>query len=154
MDGEQIHTILMNDPMTSVRFRGVFARDTIPNLEKNQGIIINTDESSLPGTHWLAIYKNEDDELEFFDSFGRSPYFYGFDLYNLFDVKKVCWNSVKFQSITSNVCGAYCIFFLYKRCRNVSMLSILRRLNVNKRNDFVMYQFVKKKFGVRFALIQ
>lgn len=151
MDGESIHNILSKNPVTSFNFKGVYSVDTIPSLGENQAIIVNTDESTKPGSHWLAFHMDGRKKLEFFDSYGNSPDFYGLNVYDLFDISDVCWNCVTFQSLTSNVCGAYCIYYIYKRCQKMSMVSILKKLNVTEKNDFRMYQFVKKKFGVRFA---
>ena len=45
----------------------------IPNIKKDeiQYYIINTDDSSSPGTHWLALISNKGDTIVY-DSFGRN----------------------------------------------------------------------------------
>ncbi|GFW14385.1 uncharacterized protein TNCV_3327981 [Trichonephila clavipes] len=53
---------------------GVYSRDTLPPLQENMCAIVNSDDSSQPGTHWLALFVNDKRELEFYDSFGQPPY--------------------------------------------------------------------------------
>ena len=53
------------------RFVGVFASDEIPNLHKGQSAIINIDDSSEPGSHWIAVINHQDIGIVVYDSFGR-----------------------------------------------------------------------------------
>ena len=51
------------------RFNGVCSRDNLPNKIKDGAYVINLDEHSDIGTHWIALYlKNYD--ITYFDSFG------------------------------------------------------------------------------------
>jgi hypothetical protein len=39
-------------------FRGVYMKDQLPNkIQKNESMIINLDNSSGPGTHWVCSKK-------------------------------------------------------------------------------------------------
>lgn len=146
MDALQLSHILSHDTSTSPFFKGVYARDTLPPLQINSCAIVNADDSSSPGSHWLALFLKTQKIVEFFDSYGNSPDFYGIDTSYY---SKIEWNSIVFQSPTSNVCGQYCIYFLYKRCQGHSMYSIVDVLYQKRKTDFQIYQFVKKKYGVR-----
>ena len=53
------------------RFVGVYSSDDIPNLNKGQSAIINIDDSSEPGSHWIAIINHPDVGVVIYDSFGR-----------------------------------------------------------------------------------
>ena len=143
MDGHTIQDILSRE--AAPIFQGVYAADKIPPLRMGSAIIVNTDKSTEPGMHWLALYQDRE-ALEFFDSYGQSPDFYGFSFTN------VKWNNIPLQSITSNVCGAYCIYYILKRCQGYSMYSIIEKLC--NMSDFMMYQFVKKTYGVRMIFKQ
>ncbi|GFY35759.1 hypothetical protein TNCV_4841361 [Trichonephila clavipes] len=55
-------------------FQGVYSRDTLPPLEENMCAIVNSDDSSQPGTHWLALFVNDKRELEFYDSLDNLLY--------------------------------------------------------------------------------
>ena len=56
-----------------LRFNGVFSRDNLPERSsteiKDGAYIINLDEYSDIGTHWVALYANNDD-VTYFDCFG------------------------------------------------------------------------------------
>ena len=50
------------------RFNGVYSRDNLTKI-KDRAYIINLDEYSDIGTHWVALYVHNDD-VTYFDSFG------------------------------------------------------------------------------------
>ena len=149
MNSSQIYKILSRDPDSARYFAGVFPSDKIPEIQSFPStIVLNTDKHDKKGTHWLAVYMQDRKNLEFFDSFGLPPETYGEDIARF--VKKyprIRCNNTRLQSITSNVCGQYCIFFIVKRCQGLCMTSIVNVLS-RKKNDFRMFQFVKKRYGV------
>ena len=51
------------------RFHGVYSRDNLPNKIKDGARVINLDEYSDIGTHWIAFYVKNND-ITYFDSFG------------------------------------------------------------------------------------
>ena len=51
------------------RFNGVFSRNNLPKTIKDGAYIINLDEYADVGTHWIALFCNEN-EIVYFDSFG------------------------------------------------------------------------------------
>ena len=51
------------------RFNGVYSRDNLPNKIKDGAYLINLDEYSDIGTHWIALYVQNNDII-YFDSFG------------------------------------------------------------------------------------
>ncbi|GFX34742.1 hypothetical protein TNCV_2514581 [Trichonephila clavipes] len=99
MDGTQMYTVLSQEKTTSPYFQGVYSRDTLPPLQENMRAIVNSDDSSQPGTHWLALFVNDKRKLEFYTSFGQPPVFYNISTTTYLDV---LWNSKVFQSPTSN----------------------------------------------------
>ena len=51
------------------KFNGVYSRDNLPKIIKNAAYVINLDEYTDVGTHWIALcVKNN--EVIYFDSFG------------------------------------------------------------------------------------
>ena len=50
------------------RFNGVYSRDNLPKI-KDGAYVINLDEYSDIGTHWIALYIQNND-VTYFDSFG------------------------------------------------------------------------------------
>ena len=50
------------------RFNGVYSRDNLPKI-KDGVYVINLDEYSDIGTHWVALYV-QNNNVTYFDSFG------------------------------------------------------------------------------------
>ena len=52
-------------------FRGVFMRDTLPNIPyKKECGIVNLNTSSEPGSHWVCYYKDDSKRI-YFDSYAQ-----------------------------------------------------------------------------------
>ena len=60
----EIQKYYQNEP----KFNGVYSRDNLPKI-KDGAYVINLDEYSDIGTHWVALYVHNDD-VTYFDSFG------------------------------------------------------------------------------------
>ena len=60
----EIQKYYQNEP----RFNGVYSRDNLPKI-KDGAYVINLDEYSNIGTHWVALYIHNND-VTYFDSFG------------------------------------------------------------------------------------
>ena len=60
----EIQKYYKNEP----RFNGVYSRDNLPKI-KDGAYVINLDEYSDIGTHWVALYVQNNDVI-YFDSFG------------------------------------------------------------------------------------
>ena len=60
----EIHNYYQNDP----RFNGVYSRDNLIKI-KHGAYVINLDEYSDIGTHWVVLYAHNNC-VTYFDSFG------------------------------------------------------------------------------------
>lgn len=105
-----------------IKLGGVFSKDKIPiRLPSNAGYIINLENSvdsqggQLPGSHWVAFWlepKNTTKSEAFYmDPFGFQP---------PIEVEKILskygsyyMNCTQIQSLSSGICGYYCIYFIY-----------------------------------------
>ena len=148
MNTLQIKRALERNRFTKKNFCGVFAADMLPKSVDAFpcGFIANTDPSTKPGTHWVAFYFPSGEKGEFFDSYGYPPEHYGesFKLYNI-----ETWNNRKIQNSWSEVCGQYCIFYLYQKSRGYSMSEIVNMFTNNTDlNDCNVACYVKKHFNV------
>ena len=104
-----------------VHWLGVFTRDQLPDLHHMQrpfAVGFNTDPNNKPGQHWLSIFGPNEGPLEFFDTFGMPPSYYG--LTSLFT-----YSLISFQSYSSDLCGYYTLYFIYHRSRNISFIKII-----------------------------
>ena len=104
------------------KFKGVFAVDRCPKPEKlprTFSLVVNLSEAHLPGSHFVAVYADEDDYLWYFDSFAFPPPVYNRHLM-LFLAKWIRKNRIihvmkwRIQSYESLFCGwfaaSFCLF--------------------------------------------
>ena len=62
MNTFQLAQVLTKDPFTKGSFAGVYACDQLSSIEISKylkSLVVNTDPIELPGTHWIAIYFNQ-----------------------------------------------------------------------------------------------
>ena len=129
MNTSQLQCMLACDPVLRDGVLGVFAADQLPTRVPSTpcGCIVNTDNSSQPGTHWLALFI-QTDTVECFDSYGQPPGSYNPLLTRWIQqqhVRNVRVNSTRLQSDFSNVCGLYCVYFLHERLLGQNMDQIV-----------------------------
>ena len=96
-------------------FKGVFVADCMPWSKMSTGsewsIILNTNPSSQPGEHWVAVANKPDRRgCWFFDSYGLKPTCYRPLLWRR--LKACRANTEDYQHDQSTVCGDYALFFL------------------------------------------
>ena len=91
------------------RFNGVYSRDNLPNKIKDGAYVINLDEYSDIGTHWIALHVKSND----------ITYFYSFGVENIpkeikafIKNKNVETNIFRIQAYDSIMCGYFCIGFI------------------------------------------
>ena len=146
MNTIQIDNILFGDKICGPIFNGTHAIDALPTFGYGC-YVINLAPSSHPGTHWVAVFCDTVGRVEYFDSAGRGAP-------NSFikwwgPHRDFITNPYTLQHSTSDVCGQYTIFYLIHRCRGTTMRTILYSFTSNKnRNDRMVYDFVRRKYGV------
>lgn len=153
MNARKIKTILESNPKTKTQFENIYGVTSILYLENGQGIIVNTAEAPTREQdgnicrpvfgHWVLFYKIND-VLEFFDPLGKTPKYWSkyLDIYVKNEPTYVlAAGNEHLQSANSQLCGEYCIYYLYMRCCNESMENIIKGLrsitNNNIRDMFV-----------------
>lgn len=144
MDTRDIERFINRDRVCRATFQGVFSSDTLPRNPRL--LICNTDPSSEPGQHWIAIHVDEYGRGEYFDSFGRPP---SFNFRRYMDTHcghRWTYNKRQLQSIISSFCGYYCCFYCLLRSRGVNMNRMLNHFtNDTAFNDFIVHGFVCNK---------
>ena len=131
--------------ITKKEFIGVFPSCEIPKSEmKRYFFITNSDTHDEPGSHWTA-WMVENDKVEFFDSFGRSPVNYQMSHYYKHYVlgKKVSYSSLRVQNFSSKTCGYFCVFYVYLRCLGFDYEFIVRELGNLDNNDEIVVEFYR-----------
>lgn len=150
----QIDELMINH----ANYCGTFASDEtdrlLDTIFKNGlqkfGAIINMDKSTLPGSHWVALYGDlvNEKEVNYYDSLaGKIPPFIKSFFLKLIQRAQVPYllklknNLCRDQRINSNTCGLHSVEFLQQRLmghpfRECSGYDILKQ-----------EQKIKKKFG-------
>ena len=159
MNTRQIAAVLKRDPITKPIFQGVFPSDQLPNKIKRYpaAFVANVDPKGRPGSHWCAFYFTQEEEGEFFDSYGLKPQAYSQHFLHFLEMNSRHWtyNHQDLQSLNSNVCGHYCLYYVINRCRNVSVKTIVNRFGKNTRkNDHLVYHFITKYFGYLYKYLR
>jgi len=142
-----IEDILEKDPITKDIFKGVYARDELPNPIKSYPncFIFNNKPRSNAGEHWLAVFFNSDKTCYFFDSYGMNPSFYGLTNYLKSNCKKINYNQKRLQG-DSDLCGFYCIAFLYFKSRNkLKEFFDIFSNNLLKNDNFIFSNIILNK---------
>lgn len=147
MDTVQIIKCMKNNIATKKYFKGVFASDKLPTmkLKKPACLIINTDPSTKPGMHWVAIFLPHRGLAEYFDSFGLRPKLKTIlkCLSNNGNAHTYTYNKKQLQNIFSVVCGNYCCEYLLHRCQGKSKNIFFKKFSSDTTNNdkLVMNQF-------------
>lgn len=136
---------------TEEEFLGVFASDTLPKtvgpLFNYSSLIVNTDTSNLPGTHWVGIISRED-EAYYFDPFGYAP---PLNIAKWLNKHYSNWthNERQVQPITSKACGYFCLHFLYvsqqSYFNNIALHLIINHVYPKSLN-FNQYELIVNNF--------
>ena len=95
------------------KFNGVYSRDNLPDKTNDAAYVINIDEYSDIGTHWIALYALNNNAT-YFASFGvehiprEIQKFTERSLIN----KSTTTNIYRIQAYDSVMCGYFCIGFI------------------------------------------
>lgn len=132
-----MNTKEINDQLKSMKcFIGTYPIDKLPKKYINQrplGLIINLDQSYLPGSHWIALFIDDNNIAWYFDSYGRdinSKYIHEFLVSN--KVSILFHNRKKLQGDLSQVCGPYCIYFIKMMCSSFEPEEFIQMFSKNK----------------------
>ena len=121
----KINEILNDDK----NYIATFNKSNVPILKNNESTIVNLVDLNERGTHWIAM-KFIDNKLFYFDSYGIP--FIPDIIKKQYD--KIITNIYRIQSINSNECRKFCIFFI--------------KANIQNESDYIKFllQFHKNNF--------
>ena len=119
------------------RFNGVFSRDNLPNKIKHGAYIINLDEYSDIGTHWVALYVKNND-ITYFDSFGveHIPK----EIKEFIKNKNIKTNIFRIEAYDSIICRYFCIGFINFMFKGKTFTEFTNLFSPNdfKKNDGII----------------
>ena len=130
-------------------FCGVFGLDELKQIDKHRKglVIFNTQPTTLPGQHWIALSITVD-TIFYFDSLNSG--FHSNECVAKFLIKmnkKVILNNIQIQPDVSNLCGVHCIVFCHIMSKNntlpvfQSFMKRLSQLDVFKREQLSLLYF-------------
>jgi hypothetical protein len=133
---------LQRDHKTRAVYGGVLPVDRLPTYQLRRTprlYIINTDDSSGPGEHWILVYFKNSRGI-YFDS-------YGFDVQDSRIKNFLAKNSISYiynsrhlQGALSQTCGYYCLYVARRLARGYSLSRILQDFRTfnNYYNDMLV----------------
>ena len=153
----QLRDMLINFGVNN--FKGCYFKDEIVNIEPSSSYIFNLESqfdeygNQNNGTHWVAIVTNNFNKAIYFDPFGQPApkslikYLKNYD-YGM--------TNKHIQSITSDLCGYFCVGFIYfvtrhsKRTKKLikdtsiflGLFEDLHKVKSNK-NEYILSMFFK-----------
>ena len=132
----EIQKYYQNEP----RFNGVYSRDNLPKI-KDGAYVINLDEYSDIGTHWVALWVNNNN-VTYFDSFGveHIPK----EIKTFINNKNIKTNIFRIQAYDSIMCGYFCIGFIDFMLARKTLTEFTNLFSPNKfkKNDDIILNYV------------
>ena len=122
------------------RFNGVCSRDNLPKI-KDGAYVINLDEYTDIGTHWVALYVHNNN-VTYFDSFGveHIPKEIIKFINRPSQNKNIMTNIFRIQAYDSIMCGYFCIGFIDFMLAGKSLTEFTNLFSPNnfKKNDGII----------------
>ena len=131
-----------------LRFNGVSSRDNLLKI-KDGAYVINLDEYSDIGTHWVALYVNNN--VTYFDSFGvehiskEIKVFINHPLSSPLQNKNIKTNIFTIQAYDSIMCWYFCIGFVDFMLKGKTLTeytNLFSPNNFKKSDDIILNYFV------------
>ena len=140
----QIEHLLKKSLKNKTIFKKVCALDQLEKPTFPSAYVINSDPSSEPGEHWVAVYFDKRGRGEYFDSYGLPRTLIDLDSYmDAYSLSGWIYNRKTLQAYFSSFCGRYCVYFILFRCRGVPLHAIVSDFMSNlTENDRSISRFI------------
>ena len=141
----EIQKYYQNEP----KFNGVYSGDNLPKI-KDGTYVINLDEYSDIGTHWVALYVHNNN-VTYFDSFGvehipiEIKTFINRSLSSASKNKNIKTNIFRIQAYDSIMCGYIrigFIDFMLKGKTLIKFTNLFSQNNFKKNDDIILSYFM------------
>ena len=132
----EIQKYYENEP----RFNGIFSRD--PKTIKNCACVINHDEYTDVGTHWIALFCKKT-EIVYFDSFGVEHF--PEEIKEFVGNKIIKANIFKVQASNLIMCRYFCIGFIDFMLANKKLTDLISLFSPYdfRKNGSIMLNYFK-----------
>ena len=133
----EIQKYYQNEP----RFNGVYSRDDLPKI-KDGAYVINLEEYSDIGNHWVALYINNN-SVTYFDSFGveHIPK----EIREFINNKNIKTNIFRMQTYDSIMWRYFCIGFIDFMLAGKTLTEYTNLFwpnNLKKNDDIILNNFM------------
>ena len=132
------------------RFNGFYSSDNLLNKIKDSAYVINLDEHSDIGTHWIALYGKNND-ITYFDSFGVEDIpkeVIKFIVRSLL-IKNIKANIFRIPGYDSVMCGFFCIGFINFTIKGKTLTEYTNLFSPNdfkRNNDIILNYFMENAY--------
>ena len=132
-------------------FLGVYPCDVLPNKNFEKfSVIFNLSKHYENGSHFISVTGNKR-KIIYFDSFGEPCDNEHILKYMKSFKKPIKVSKQQLQSVHSNFCGLYCLYFLI-RCflKNESLKNFLNHFGIKSlmKNDKLLLKYILKEIKV------
>jgi hypothetical protein len=143
MNTKEIDEILYSNLISKQFYQGCYPCDIVPEpLKYPATFVVNNDDSLGPGEHWVAVYIPNPDTLYYFDSLNGEPNECLFEYLNKFKI--LLKNNVRVQSLFSDSCAHFCIYFVIQISKGYSFDYIMNKLIDMEDLEWVVNDYVSK----------
>ena len=120
------------------RFIGVYSRDNLPDKIKDGAYVVNLDEYSDIGTHFIALYVNNK-TVTYFECFGIEHI--SKEGKKFVNNKNIIANILRIKAYDSVTCGYLCIAFIDYMFMGKSLTDYTNLFSPNnfKNNDDIIF---------------
>ena len=134
----EIQKYYENEP----RFNGVHFRDNLPKI-KDGAYVINLDQYSDIGTHWVSLWVNDNNNVTYFDNFGveHIPK----EIKAFIGIKNIKTNIFRNQAYDSIMSGYFCIGFINYMLNGKTLTeytNLFSPNNFEKNDDITLSYFI------------
>ena len=123
-------------------FRGIYSRDGLPKKIRKECGIINLDDMTGPGTHWVC-YRNLDSVVEYCDPFGLIMPNEALKYSHTGSRKPIVYSMDEIQNRSTVLSGYWCLYDLFEGQQGFGILDVIR----NPHFDNDISDFIKSYFG-------
>ena len=137
------------------RFNGVYSRNNLPNKIRDGAYVINLDEYSDIGTHWIALYVKNNNNITYFDSSGvehipkEIKKFINCSSSSASQNKNIKTNVFKVEAYDSIMCGYFCIGFInfmFKGKRLTEYTYLFSPNDFKRNDDTILNYFINNTY--------
>ena len=129
------------------RFNGVCSRYSLPDKIKDGAYVINLDEYSDIGTHWIVFYVNTK-TVTYFESSGveHIPK----EIKKIINNKNIIGNIFRIQAYDSVMCRYFCIGFIDFMLKDNNLTDFTNLFSPNnfKKNNDIILNYSKNRYPV------